>query len=183
MSETTKPSSHSGLTIIISIALAVAGFAGGGICFLQSRSLHARLGDTTKQLQQALSDLARTQTSLTAIEKQLDATKRELAQARSQIAQLEPLAAKAREMPVSVGFRDALLGSGRVLIMHNKTGKPLSLIVTAMDATSKKTKTFRIVVDGGLSRELGYAEGWAFASGDSVELACAGYDPIVKSVP
>ena len=68
----------------------------------------------------------------------------------------------------------------------------LSVIVT--DATSQKTESFQRVVDGGTAsgagmfipapaKEIGHAEGWAFVSGDTVEISCAGYDPIKRTVP
>ena len=106
---------------------------------------------------------------------------------------MEPLAAKARAMAIAVGFRKALLGSGYVLNLQNKTTKPLALNVAVADATRQKTRQFRIVMDGGTAtggsfqaapaKEIGHREGWAFASGDTVEIACAGYDSIQMTVP
>jgi hypothetical protein len=114
--------------------------------------------------------------------------KNELEQANVRISQMEPLAIRAREMAIAVSFRKALTGSGHVLTIHNKTTKPLGLSLKVSDAVRQKTKEYRIVVDGGTAvganfqaanpKEIGHAEGWAFASGDIAEIACQGYDPM-----
>jgi hypothetical protein len=125
--------------------------------------------------------------------RELNQTKSELEQSKIRILQLEPFAVKAREMAIAVGFRKAMLGSGYVLTLQNKTPKPLALNVTVADATRQKNQQFRVVVDGGTTmgasfnaapaKEIGHREGWAFAKGDAVEVACAGYDSLHITVP
>ena len=129
-------------------------------------------------------DLARTE---------LEQTKGILEQARMRMAQMESFAVQARQMAIHVGFRNAFLGSGYVLMLQNKTTKPMSLNVTVTDATGHKVKNFRVVANGGTATgasfqasnpaEIGHKEGWAFAAGDKVEVACPGFDPIKITVP
>jgi len=124
---------------------------------------------------------------------ELEQTKAVLEQARMRIAQMEPLAVQARQMAIHVGFRKAILGSGLVLVLQNKTIKPIALNVTVTDATGQKAKQFRIVTNGGTAiganfqasspAEIGHQEGWAFTPGDKVEVVCPGFDPIKITVP
>jgi hypothetical protein len=124
---------------------------------------------------------------------ELQQTKSELEQARNQILRMTPLTIKAREMAIAAGFRKAWTGSGLVLTLQNKTTKPLALNVTATDSTKQKKRAFRVVVNGGTSqgasfqaappKEIGHREGWAFVSGDSVEIECSEYDSMRITVP
>ena len=147
-----------------------------------------------KAEQDALTEKLRTVTGERDLARgELQQTKSELEQARIHISQLEPLAVKARAMAIAVGFRKAILGSGYVLSIQNKTTKPLAFDISVADASRQKSKQFRIVVDGGSAvggsftaapaKEIGHREGWAFASGDIVEVACAGYDSMRMTVP
>lgn len=125
--------------------------------------------------------------------RELHLTKSELEKAMIRIFHMEPLAVKAREMAITVGFRKAFFGSGYVLTLQNKTIKTLALNVTVTDATRQRNMQFRVVANGGSAmgasftaappKEIGHAEGWAFASGDNIEVVCAGFDPLHTTVP
>jgi hypothetical protein len=124
---------------------------------------------------------------------ELQLTKSELEKAKIRISQMEPLAIKAREMAIAVTFRKAIFGSGYVLGIQNKTTKPLALNVTVTDATRQRNMHFRVVANGGSAqganftaapaKEIGHREGWAFVSGDTVDVGCADYDSIQMTVP
>ncbi len=120
----------------------------------------------------------------TQLQSQLDQTKSELEQAKAEIAQLQPLATKALQMPVSITFRQALAGAGYVLQIHNKSGKNLPLKITVTNPTFNKTKTFNAVANAGPKPlEIGHLEGWTFASGDVIEVVSEGFDPIEAKIP
>lgn len=102
---------------------------------------------------------------------------RQLAAAQSEIELLRPLAEKARELPVKVTFRKAVLGNGYVLGIHNTSQQSLSLGVKLTNPTFNKTKTFRVDLDGGAVKEIGRSEGWTAMANDSIELVCAGFAP------
>src|SRR6266481_7668090 len=55
---------------------------------------------------------------------------------------------KLPEMPVSVGFRKAWIGSGHVLVIENKSGKSLRLNVTVKDAALRIIKAWSVIADG-----------------------------------
>ena len=69
----------------------------------------------------------------------------------------------------------------------------MALNVTVTDVAGQKTKSVRVVANGGTAMganfqaanaaEIGHKEGWAFAPGDKVEVACPGFDPIKITVP
>ncbi len=118
----------------------------------------------------------------TQLQSRLDQTQWELARAKAKIAQLQPLATKARELPVSVTFRRAVVGAGYVIQIHNKSGKSLPLKITATNLTFNKTTTFDKVA-GPVPLEIGHMEGWTFASGDLIEIASDGFDPLKTKIP
>jgi hypothetical protein len=101
----------------------------------------------------------------------------------AQCQQLEPLAAKARKLPVTVSFRKAVLGAGQVLGLRNRADKSLTLSVTLRNPTFANGKVYRVDLDSGQIRELGHAEGWAITSGDTIEIMNAAYDPVKITVP
>ncbi len=151
MSQTTS-AKGSTLPFIVILLIAIGGLAAAAALYGRSLSLQAKLEGVRQELQQA----------------------------KAKIAEMAPVVAQARVMPIEITSRMALLGNGYVVRFTNKGTKSLSLNVTATDATSKNTKTFRLVVDRGLGQEIGHAEGWPVASGDTFEITCAGYDPLTK---
>lgn len=69
-------------------------------------------------------------------------------------------------LPISLSFRNALLGNGRVLILENPT---LSFVAFSLEVYSPalhKGKTFQLALSSGRSTEIGHMEGWAFTRGD-----------------
>src|SRR6266436_757767 len=91
-------------TTILTVAL-VAALAGACVLFAQNKKLK--------------SDLEQATATTTALQS-------DLAQAKAQISILEPLATTARQMPVSVSFREAILGDGLVLVLQNKGSETIS---------------------------------------------------------
>lgn len=95
-----------------------------------------------------------------------------------------PYVKRARELPVNLGRRKALTGSGFVLELQNASTKTLPVKVTLISPTFSKTNTFDLVLDGakltGPLKEIGHKEGWPGSPGDLVEIESEGYDPIRK---
>ncbi len=155
----------------------------------QARNEAAKL---QSQLQEARSDGTKLQSQLQAVRSDSAKLQTQLEQALSEIAKMQPLAAKALEMPVKIGFRKAILGDGFVAVLQNTSTKTLSVDVKCTDATTARSREFRVVMDGfdpgrhvgGYpTKEIGHQEGWAFASGDKLQLSCAGYDRKERTVP
>jgi len=200
--------------LAFAIAVAVTGLAATGVFFSQSRSLQARLDDTaqeleetqtrldntSQELQQMQGELAQVraalntnQQRLTEASNQVQEVLGELDTAESQVAQMVPTDAQTGELPIMFGFRKAMAGSGYILWFQNKTTKTLPLKVTVTDATGRRSKALRVVLEGAtlsgtgffaaVPKEIGPAEGRTFGSGDRIEIACPGYGPMKKTLP
>ena len=211
---TPPPHKASRRLLVLPIAVAVAGLAATGVFFSQSRSLQARLDDTaqeleetqtrldntTQELQQMQGELAQVQAELNTNQQRLTEASNqvlevqgELETAESQVAQMVPTDAETGEMPIMFGFRKATAGSGYILWFQNKTTKTLPLKVTVTDATGRRTKALRVVLEGStlsgtgffaaVPKEIGPAESRTFASGDRIEIVCPGYGPMKKTLP
>jgi hypothetical protein len=162
MSEQTTPSKQNKTPIIIlGTAFVIAAVA--------AVFLYSRTNDLQAKVEQLQSQSSQLQSQLN--------------DANSQITQLQPLAAQARKLPVTARFRKAVTGAGFVLLLQNTSRKPLALSVTLSNPTFNKSKTYRVDIDGGLMKEIGYLEGWAFTSGDQIQIQNAEYDPLSVTIP
>jgi hypothetical protein len=139
------------IKLILGVGFAVVAIA-ALLLFLQTNNLKSQLQESKTELEQVQSQLA---------------------QDESQIAQLQPLADKARQMPIRTKFLKSF-GSGYALQIFNisRTSLRFEAVVTSLN------KSLAQVVDGG---QFWYVRG--FASGDQIEIRCDGYDSIKLSVP
>lgn len=78
-------------------------------------------------------------------------------------------------MPVSVQHRPALLHSSRVCVFKNTSNRTLMVLASFTNPTLNSTKNFTVSMEPGRSVEFGYAQGWAFHSGDKIHLKHADY--------
>jgi hypothetical protein len=137
--------------LILGIGFVVAAIV-ALLLFLQSNNLKSQLQQSKTESEQLQSQLA---------------------QDESQIAQLQPLANKARQMPVRTKFQKSF-GPGYVLQIFNVSRTSLRVEVTV----AALNKSLAQVVDGG---RFWFVRG--FASGDQIEIKSDGYDSIKLSVP
>ncbi|MBS1129425.1 MAG: hypothetical protein H6R16_427 [Proteobacteria bacterium] len=79
--------------------------------------------------------------------------------------------ANQREVPVSVGFRKALMSNGHVAMFTNTSAQSIAVVVEVSRASSGQTRSFDMTLDSGRKRELGEREGWAFVTGDTLTLS------------
>jgi hypothetical protein len=79
-----------------------------------------------------------------------------------------------REVPVSVRFRAALIGSGYIAVISNNSGRSIAIKIK-ISRSSVERKTYETVLDGGASKEIGEDEGWAFVSGDAISIEQDGH--------
>ncbi len=98
-----------------------------------------------------------------------------LSAANDQITKLTPLAAQARKVPVKISRRNGF--TGLVYQFSNLSGKSIRMNVTLGNGGS--SKKFSFVADTTFPNEIGKLEGWQGASGDTVTVESAGYDPVV----
>lgn len=117
----------------------------------------------------------------------LEQKEAELAQARAtaqrEQAAKETLIAQqqrqARQMPVRVQFRKALIGG--TLVLRVEAGQAMTI---RMDVV-RGLQTFArdLQATPGRVVELGHAEGWGFRSGDSIRLSNPQFDPVAFAAP
>jgi len=89
----------------------------------------------------------------------------------------------APEMPVDTAWRQAVLQPGWVLKLTNNSGRILGLMVTCKDLSSKEKFTRSIDIRPNQTRELGWAQGWNFVSGDEVVISHHDYKSIHSTAP
>jgi hypothetical protein len=128
------------------------------------------------ELAKANSDLAAAQEKIKTLEQDLADTRSSLEQAEGEISSLQPLAAKARQLPVRTRIHHVGQGSAYNLVIRNesRTAMRLFVVVTA----DSHAKTYNSVVEAGKI--------WVFprlAVGDVIEIASEGYDTTKITVP
>lgn len=85
--------------------------------------------------------------------------------------------------PISITWRNSLLGSGKVMQLHNDSEGSLSLSVSGSD--DKDSSKVALTISGGATKELGILEmNWDWQSGETYTIQAAGYAlPIIGKVP
>lgn len=91
--------------------------------------------------------------------------------------------ASKRDLPVSVSFRSALLGSGLVAAFKNNSSRTLEVAAVFNSPGTGQQKQTNLVIPPNGVQEIGYAEGWAFAAGNHVTLTNSEFRPIEYVVP
>ena len=128
--------------------------------------------------------LAQESTQLqSAILSQEQALAQEKAKAESVQAALDKEKSRLPAVPVRIEMRRSAMGRGLVATLSNTSARQLPLLVATYNPTTKTSQQFSLQVAPGLKKEIGYQEGWAFASGDRVILRSAGFEDIQFTVP
>jgi Tfp pilus assembly protein PilO len=104
---------------------------------------------------------------------ELEQLQSQLAQDESQIAQLQPLADKAKQMPIRTKFQKSFVPGYTLQIFNiSRTSLRFEVVVTALN------KSLAQVIDGG---RFWFVRG--FASGDQIEIKSDGYNSVKLTVP
>jgi len=132
----------------------------------------------------AAQSLAEKSTQLqSAILSKEQALAQEKAKAESVQAALDKEKSRLPAVPVRIEMRRSAMGRGLVATLSNTSAKQLPLLVATHNPTTKATQQFSLQVAPGLKKEIGYQEGWAFASGDRLILRSSGFEDIQYTVP
>lgn len=73
-------------------------------------------------------------------------------------------------LPVTVGVRDAVLATGKVLQVKNTSANTLMVVVTLSNSTTQQRRSYRLDIPADGVSEIGHLEGWTVASGDQIEI-------------
>jgi len=82
------------------------------------------------------------------------------------------------EVEATVSFRKALLYSGSVVVITNRSNQTIALQADIERPSSSQTKSLTITLDPASSKEIGEREGWAFIPQDQITLSQAGHKSI-----
>jgi hypothetical protein len=141
MTDTAQPKTHKTLAIVSSICLIIVAVV-AGYC------------------------INKTNSQLTASNEQVASLTGQLEDAQKEIADLQPLANKARTLPVAFRIDHHALSAGYTLYTFNRARESLRFHVTVNGG-----RNFNPVIDGG---KLWMLRG--LATGDKVEVSSEGYD-------
>ena len=86
-------------------------------------------------------------------------------------------------LPVKVTYRDAMLGPGYVAQVRNESPRYLAVVATLKNPTTGQMINSRLDLPPDQIVEIGHAEGWPFASGDTITLVHADYRDWSGSIP
>ncbi len=155
------------LTLLILIALLGSGCDGASG---KARALQASLDNAQAQLIVAQAQLANVQS-------QLDA-------ATAKIAELTPFANKARMLPIRVISFRAPASTNPVYQLQNLSGTALAVRIKLSNSTYQYNKTITCVLPATRPAplfEIGSADGWPVAAGDTLEMTSQDYDVMTKT--
>ena len=77
---------------------------------------------------------------------------------------------KMAAFPFEVKYRKALTGNGYVDQIVNTSGGSQPVKITLNISMFNRTKVYSTIIDAPQFREIGYMQGWAASSGDSITL-------------
>jgi hypothetical protein len=87
------------------------------------------------------------------------------------------------ELPIEINYRRALMGPGLVVSFKNASNRHLAVVATFYNPTLKKEDSYRLDLAPQIPQEVGHAEGWAFASGDSIKIIHNEYKTKMVKLP
>lgn len=95
-------------------------------------------------------------------------------------AQLKP---QKPPLPVSVTHRESMVGEGYVAQFENQSDKFLTIAVELRNETIGKKRSGHLELRGNHTTEIGWLQGWKFASGDTIAVSHADYKGATYRIP
>ena len=87
------------------------------------------------------------------------------------------------DLPLSVGFRHAILGTGLVMELRNNSGSQIEVGAAFTSEATGLTQQRNIVLPANLVVQLGSSQGWAFVPGQHIAFKNANFRPAEYVVP
>ncbi len=114
---------------------------------------------------------------------ELDAAQVRVGQLEREVGSLRAQLARKPNLPITLGFREALLGSGLVAVVETVEKKPLTVLVSLESAAlgTKKSKEVRLRHDG--INELSYSDGMTIELGDKLTFENSSYSAVEFTAP
>ncbi len=86
-------------------------------------------------------------------------------------------------LPLSLKYRESMLSKGYVAQFHNESDKHLKVKVTITSETTGEAKEGVLEIAPKSFKEIGWTEGWQFASGESVTVFNTAYKKAEYLIP
>lgn len=86
------------------------------------------------------------------------------------------------DLPVVLGFRDTLLGGGKVATIRNLSGSTLEIIVEAQSPVTGAHFRRSFVISPKGQVQIGKLQGWPFAPGQTITLSNPNYRSLTRMV-
>jgi len=159
------------------IAVALAGLIAvtlgvfGATKATEAKSLAQSLAAAQQQVAQTEARLRDSESKLAAATEQLKLNEGQLAEVSKP------------DLPVSVSFRAALMGSGLVAIFKNNGTKAIEVAAEFTSTATGTKRSANLVLEPNLARQIGHAEGWPFAAGQHIRLTNNQFRPAEYEVP
>jgi hypothetical protein len=74
-------------------------------------------------------------------------------------------------VPVKFSTVKPLFEDGLAVQVRNTSDKTIAITMTVERPSAGKSKVYELTIDGGLGKNIGKSDGWAFISGDTVVIA------------
>lgn len=150
--------------------------------FLYIQQLHHEIAETKTELVSTKENLVSAQAEKNQIVEEkkvadqlLEVTTEGLNQANTELA-------KKPDLPVSISYRQAMMGSGLVSQFTNNSDRFLSIVATFQNPTTNQHTILRLDLTPNVTKEIGHMEGWTFSSGDQITMQNNDYEPITMTV-
>ncbi len=85
-------------------------------------------------------------------------------------------------LPITLTYRDSILGKGYVLILSNQSSHYLQVNAIFHNPTFDQTSSFIIDIPAHGSTEFGWREGWTFSHGETIKIEHAEYLPLTSKL-
>jgi hypothetical protein len=96
----------------------------------------------------------------------------------------KPASAKSgKALPVRITYRSEPFKKGKIVMLANTSKEKLNCNVNVTRPATGQTQTFKVSVAPSTEMRLAGAQGWAFKSGDKIEVAQTGFAPKSGNVP
>ena len=87
------------------------------------------------------------------------------------------------EQPLSLTYRENPHGRGYIAEIHNTSPKQLAVLVELKNPALRQVRAARLELAPGELREIGQAQGWNLASGETIRIRQDGFRPISLKMP
>ena len=138
-----------------------------------------------QQVVQLTADLAAANNRATTLQQQVEVASSQVAQQTADLQrQSKIIQAEAKpDLPLSIGFRRAILGTGLVMELRNNSASQLEVAAAFTSEATGMTQQRNIVLPPNIVMQFGSAQGWAFVPGQRIMFKNVNYRPAEVVVP